>query len=89
MIKNLRLAIISGDIKKATEIAENILSDYPENVDALNVMAAQAYIEKNFDGCMNISKRVLDMDPKNRVASRAVNVCNVMSELSSSRSLEE
>ena len=65
-------AALSGDWEKAIDLNKEILKEDKENIDALNRLA-RAYAESGKTAqATKISKRVLNIDPHNPIASRCL-----------------
>src|SRR3989344_7929245 len=63
---------LAGDWKKALKINKIILTETPNDVDALN-RTARAYVELgNLDKARKTSQKVLKLDPFNSIASKAL-----------------
>ena len=78
----LEKAVLKKNMAVAKQIAEEILISNPNHINALNVIAAVSFMEKNYDGCINVSKHVLSVDGNNGVALHAVEVCSAISQKS-------
>ncbi|OGM31198.1 hypothetical protein A2803_01850 [Candidatus Woesebacteria bacterium RIFCSPHIGHO2_01_FULL_44_21] len=72
------LAALSQDWQNALQVNLTILSEDPEDVDALN-RTARAYLQLgDFENAVLFSKRVLSKDPLNSIADKCLARCSLL-----------